>query len=558
MVEEIYKRIWELSPKVQTRESYQKLIELTDELITLYDEQGRLNNDPFAPTRERILSLPTKELRNELKGSICIVTGGLGCVGSILVSELLKFNVKSVIIIDINQLVEPVPYNKKVINRYCDVRNIEHMMEIFYHYRPRFVFHTAAKRDPGFAESYVEEAVSTNVLGTLNVVKACEATGSVKQMVFSSTGKTSRYFTEEVYAASKKICEFILDTHARESRIKYTMARFTHILDNSLMNMELLNASRNAPYVPIHSPGKYVIAQNAIEAAHLMLNGLIYSQKKQCNFLTVRHLEWPVESLEMALYHIKESRRTVPIIFAGNPKGYAEKFFRGQMDWSKPNEMNLLINVYEQEHRHLNEANDINISRICPTDADVLEAVLDRLKDAKGDKEVRLILIEGLKEIVAEELKQVDEARTVSILEWGLDPQFLEIENIQASDFGAIVPILMESLEGSRYYYEVEELVHQHYSVVLAETPTLNRVIDKEEPSLEEYRGSFIGHETAGYSTISKSMVAMNSDESLNFESHQRNYLYAEPGMEHKSQRVPGTKPGQSPEKNTSNEKLIL
>lgn len=545
MVEEIYKRIWELSPHVQTRESYEELIGLTDELINLYDEQGRLNSDPFSPARERILSLPTKKIRNELNGSICIVTGGLGCVGSILVNELLKLGVKLVVIIDINQKDEPFTQNKKVINRHCDVRNLEHMMKIFSHYRPRFVFHTAAKRDPGFAESHVEEAVTTNVLGTLNVVQACEATDSVKQMVFSSTGKSSRYFTGEVYSASKKICEFILDTRAKESRIKYTLARFTHILDNSLVNMELKKASRNDPYVSIHCPGKYVIAQNALEAAHLMLNGLIFSEKKQCQFLTVRHLEWPVESLEMALYHIKQSGRTVPVIFTGNPKGYSEKFFRGQMDWSKPNDLNLLINVYEQKYRILNEASDIIISRICPTHGKVLETVLGRLKNVQGDKQTRLTLIEGLKEIVTEQLKHVDETKTVNILEWGLDPQFLKMENLQPSDFGAIVPMLMESLEGSRYYYEVEHLMHPLPSMFPAETLQLNSVTHKAEPSLEEYQGSFFGHETAEYSTISKSMVVMNSsdgDESSNFESHQKIYLYAEQGMQLHDQLLPGTR----------------
>lgn len=504
MVEEIYKRIWELSPHVQTHESYLELVRLTQELIKLYDEQGRLNTDPFSPARERILSLPQKEINKELKGSVCLVTGGLGCVGSILVKELLKFDIKKIIILDINPENELFANNKSVSNLYCDIRNLNHVMEIFLHYRPAFVFHAAAKRDPGFAESHVEVAVSTNVLGTLNIVKACEAVSSVRQMVFSSTGKASRYFTEEVYSVTKKICEFILDTHARNSNVKYAMVRFTHILDNSLMNLELEERSKNNEYVCIHSPGKYVIAQNATEAAHLMLNALIYTEKKQCNFLTVRHLEWPVESLEMALYHIKQSGRTVPVIFMGNPIGYSEKFFRGQMDWSKPNDLNLLINVYEQEHRKLNPSNDIIISRICPPDANILENVLDRIENAEGEKETKLILIEGLKEIVTDVLTKVDMGKTVDILEWGLDPQFLETENIQASDFGAIVPLLMESLEGSRYYHEVEDLIY--------------------------------------HGTVSKSMVVMNAseeDNNGNFEITSKDYLYAEQPAEKNNLTLP-------------------
>src|SRR5690606_4191987 len=113
----------------------------------------------------------------------------------------------------------------------------------------------------------------------------------------SSTGKASRYFTEEVYACSKKICENILDLYARKGRVKYGMVRFTHMLDNSLMNAELKKFAETGDLVAIHSPGKYVTAQNKEEAASLMLNALLYAEAGRSNFLLVRNLEWPVESL---------------------------------------------------------------------------------------------------------------------------------------------------------------------------------------------------------------------------------------------------------------------
>src|SRR5690606_36132453 len=133
--------------------------------------------------------------------------------------------------------------------------------------QPEFVFHTAAQRNPGYAEKHIYETITTNVLGTLNVVKASEKTACVKQCVFSSTGKASRYFTEEVYAGTKKMCEYIFEVCAKKSSKKYSFVRFTHILDNSLMNEELKHCSKTDPYLAIHSPGKYVTAQNVTEAA---------------------------------------------------------------------------------------------------------------------------------------------------------------------------------------------------------------------------------------------------------------------------------------------------
>lgn len=457
--EEIYKRIWELSPHFRDTNRYEELTHLTQELIHIYDGQGRLSVDPFDSTRARKLSQPFDKLNAVLRESICLVTGGLGCVGSNLVNELLTFDVKQIVILDKNR---NSPYkieaDPSITIVYGDIRDAQVVHDTFTKYRPEFVFHTAAQRDPGYAESHIEETVTTNVVGTLNIVKACEYTGSVKQCIFSSTGKASRYFTEEVYAATKKICENILDLYSKEGRVRYSMVRFTHMLDNSLMNDQILQASLRDKYVGVHSPGKYVTAQNKKEAASLLLNALLYSTKGRSNFLLVRNLEWPVESLEMALYYIKKSERKIPVIFIGNPIGYTEKFFRGQMDWSNPCELNLLINVYENKFRSFNEEEDIVISHICSASKAVIEKALCKLERVKGEQESKATLIEGLNAIVRDSLLTVNKRHTVDILNWGLQQKFLDIEKAKVSDYGAIIPMMFDSLQGTEYYEQVADL----------------------------------------------------------------------------------------------------
>ena len=148
--DEIYKKIWDLSPHLQNIESYNELNRLTQALIHIYDFQDRLTADPFSSTRERKLSQPFDKINAVLKDSTCLVTGGLGCVGSNLVNELLKFDVKRIVILDKSA---HSPYHIDtdpcIVTIRGDIRDTQVVHNTFTTYRPDFVFHTAAQRDPG-------------------------------------------------------------------------------------------------------------------------------------------------------------------------------------------------------------------------------------------------------------------------------------------------------------------------------------------------------------------------------------------------------------------------
>jgi NADP-dependent 3-hydroxy acid dehydrogenase YdfG len=458
-VASIFEQIWEHSPKLKIPSSYEILQKLTSQVMNSYEADGRLDENPFESTKARVLSLPETEINEIIKGKICLVTGGLGCVGTLLVSKLLLLNAKVVIIID-KKPASATNIHKNTFLINTDITDEVKLNEIFKTHKPELVFHVAAQRDPGLAELNIRETVSTNVLGTLNIVNACENHKSVKQCVFSSTGKASRYYTDEVYAATKKIAEYIFDTYAKKSAVLYSMVRFTHILDNSLMNIKLRNQT-NGNYMSVHSPGKYVTAQNVKESVNLLLNALLVSRPKQCKFLIVRFLEWPVESLAVALYYLKQSGKKLPVIFEGNPPGYTEKFFRGQLNWANPKELNLLINVFESKTSALNEAGDIIISQVAPTNQSVLQDALTKIKEAKGDRLMKQSLLEGLQNIVSASLMLVEKSDTLNILNWGLDPQYLSSERASVSDFGLTVSLLQNSLKGSLFYDQITSLKHQ-------------------------------------------------------------------------------------------------
>ncbi|MCC5937646.1 MAG: polysaccharide biosynthesis protein [Lunatimonas sp.] len=460
MRDDIFSLIWEASAESDTQSGYEELVTLTQKLVNTYESQGRIVEDPLLPSRNRILSLPLDEVGDIVRGKICLVTGGLGCVGSKLVRELLVFQPKRIVICDIrseNDSFFPIPKDDRIQLETCSILDQEGLMEVFDRYSPQLVFHTAAQRNPGLAEKKISNTLDLNIKGTWNLLNVCETSVSVERVVFSSTGKASRYYTEEVYSASKKVCEMLMDYFSRRNPEKlFAMVRFTHIVDNSLMNDELRRCAYESDRINIHSPGKFVTAQNVEEAAFLMLNGLVYSESGQCNFLLVKNLEWPVESLEVALYHIKMSGRRIPIVFVGNPLGYGEKFFRGQLDWSQSLELNLLINVYENRVRKINSSKDIIISTLIPYDESELIDFVNRLDPQLCEVEAKNLLIASMRKIFAYSLSKVDPGITYEILKWGISPKFLAADNIKVSDFGVMVPLMIESLNGTE---RIDELM---------------------------------------------------------------------------------------------------
>lgn len=442
--------IWTLSSDLSNEKNREELNILTQKLIGIYKAEGRLDRNPFYDTTLRTLSVPQQQLNDMLPGACILVTGGMGCVGTELIKQLSAFAPQKIIIVDKVLSASFLAHNPlMVIAEIADICDREHLSRIFGQYQPDYVFHVAAQRDPGYAELNKLETVQTNVMGTFNVIQCCEQTLSVKQCVFSSTGKSSRYYTQEIYAATKKICEFMFDSFSRLGRVTYSMARFTHILDNSLMNMSLLKRSFTG-HVSIHAPGKYVTAQNVGEAAALLLNGLIFSEPGKANFICVRNLEWPVESLEVALYYLERNNSDGFISFSGNPAGYMEKFFRGQMDWQQPDELNLLINVYENKFRRVNPEGDLIISHIVPVEVNLLIECLNQLRFIDSELSAGEVLLSSLRSLVNSSLKWVDPTDTLNILNWGLQPQYLQQERISPESFEPLVSLLSESLQLSQ------------------------------------------------------------------------------------------------------------
>lgn len=459
---EIIKRLQQVvlpgKPEPQEPEVLKVLQTLTAELIEAYKAEGQLEEDPFGDVRHRRIQLYEAEVTSQLQGKVVLVTGGEGCVGSDLVKRLVELGVERVVSVDKarnhNSLnAQPEAEKTDSVSLYAaDVCNYEALDYIFNLEKPEIVFHLAAQRLPGLAEIKVRETIATSILGTENIIKLCESYG-VEKCIFSSTGKASRYFTNEVYAASKKLAEWQFAQAVKTGKVTYAMVRFTHTLDNSAACEQIKGKIEEGKIVNVHAPHRYLTAQNLTEARHLLLNGLIFAQPGQLKFLTVSNLGWPTETLEMCLYNIVASGKNLPIYFQGLPPGYDEPFFLGQFDYSKPTEIHLLINTLEDPYRKTDSSRDMIIAELAPFSTEILDKHISALKTLVVDLDLpelqlKAFLGEAIREITSSIFAKASAQALLKILKWGINPKQVKAEEITIESHRDVLELLVKGLYG--------------------------------------------------------------------------------------------------------------
>ena len=459
---EIIKQIQQLvppgTPEPQEPELLATLQTLTAQLIEAYKAEGQLEEDPFGDVRHRKIHLYESEVASQLQGKIVLVTGGEGCVGSDLVKRLIELGVQRVVSVDKargSDSLESQPTGKKeaAVTWYtADVCNYDVLNYIFSIEKPEIVFHLAAQRLPGLAEIKVRETIATSILGTENIIKLCESYG-VQKCLFSSTGKASRYFTNEVYAASKKLAEWQFFQAVKTGKVTYGMVRFTHTLDNSSVCEQINGKIQQDKIVNVHAPHRYLTAQNLTEARHLLLNGLIFAQPGQLKFLTVSNLGWPTETLEMSLYNIVASGKNLPIYFQGLPPGYEEPFFLGQFDYSKPTEIHLLINTLEDPYRKTDSSRDMIVAELAPFSTEILDKHISALKTLVADldlpePQLKPFLGEAIREITSSIFSKASPQALLKILKWGINPKQVKAEEITIESHRDVLELLAKGLYG--------------------------------------------------------------------------------------------------------------
>lgn len=123
-----------------------------------------------------------------MKDNKIIITGGAGFIGSHLTKELIKNN--EVLVLDNletsckNSLPEEARFEE------VDIRNRSKLSEVIDEFNPSIIFHLAAYNDAIGSIKDTEKCISTNVIGTVNLLELCKEY-DINKIVYASSGGLS-------------------------------------------------------------------------------------------------------------------------------------------------------------------------------------------------------------------------------------------------------------------------------------------------------------------------------------------------------------------------------
>lgn len=186
------------------------------------------------------VTFDSKELLHFVSGKVVMVTGGGGSIGSELCRQIVKYNPKQLIILDIyennayeiqQELFMEYGSSLEIVTLISSVRDVNKMELIFSRYRPNIVFHAAAHKHVPLMETVPEEAVKNNVMGTYHCASLANRYG-VDKFVMISTDKAVN--PTNVMGATKRCCEMIIQYMSQtHSHTEYVAVRFGNVLGSN-------------------------------------------------------------------------------------------------------------------------------------------------------------------------------------------------------------------------------------------------------------------------------------------------------------------------------------
>jgi O-antigen biosynthesis protein WbqV len=137
-----------------------------------------------------------ERIKGLVGGKAAVVTGGGGSIGSEICVRLAAFGVSRLLVLEnsepalhaVTELLKGKQAHVHIEGRIADIRDRTRLTRVMAEFKPHFVFHAAALKHVPILERDWDEAIKTNVFGSVNVADAAAAAGA-EAMVMISTDK---------------------------------------------------------------------------------------------------------------------------------------------------------------------------------------------------------------------------------------------------------------------------------------------------------------------------------------------------------------------------------
>ena len=264
-----------------------------------------------------------------IAGGDVLITGAAGSIGSELCRQIVRFHPRTVIALDWDESgLFWVEEEMRRLGQLCrivlgDIRDTKRMQEVLCKVKPQVVLHSAAYKHVGLMERHPEDAVVTNILGTISVAQASVDAG-VQKFVLISTDKAVN--PTSVMGATKRVAEQVCLALNQREATRFVVVRFGNVLGSrgSVVPLFQERIRRGEP-LTVRGPDMKRYFMAATEAALLVLQAGAMGEGGE---IFVLDMGEPVRIADLARELIRlsglEPDKDVPIVFTEPEPGEKE------------------------------------------------------------------------------------------------------------------------------------------------------------------------------------------------------------------------------------------
>ena len=349
------------------------------------------------------IHLDQDEIQSYITGKVIVVTGAGGSIGSELCRQIVKFNPKELVMIDINEnslymLEQEFNRNRvhgtlnpeiKILSLIASIREFTAISDIFKEKQPSVVFHAAAHKHVPLMETRPMEAIKNNVFGTNNVIKAC-IKNNVSRFIMISTDKAVN--PTNVMGATKRMTEMIIQANGKNGVTKMAAVRFGNVLGSNGSVIPIFK-QQIAEGGPVTITDKKIIRyfMTILEAAQLVLQAGYYADKGEIFVLDmgepVKILDLAEKMIRMSGFKPYEDIDIVEIGLRPGEKMYEELKLDGETRIRTKNDLIFKNNIMDITIDDINEKLNILSKKLQDnvSEAEYKETMLKVIKDKSID-----------------------------------------------------------------------------------------------------------------------------------------------------------------------------